>query len=245
MELKGRLFECEFTGRQYTPGISYKYTGYVSEYYKEKEPAAVLIMFDYLNKVQVAAMEELAGKGMAPAFIAIGLEPGTVMPPGGKGTLRFHRTDFNHTGPAIPDLIIKELIPDIEMKEKLNLSSDPDMRMTSGGSTGGAIAFNCCWYNNAEFRRCYLSSPSVHSLSGGAELVNYVTKCEPRPIKAYLSTGKYESLGYWGHNYEAGISLMRCFYWNNYDYNYQLLDEKVHTWGMGDYDEQLRAMEWI
>ncbi len=117
--------------------------------------------------------------------------------------------------------------------------------MTSGGSTGGAIAFNCCWYANDEFRRCYLSSPSMHSLSGGAELVNYVTKCEPRPIKSYVSTGKYESLGYWGHNYEAAISLMRCFYWNNYDYNYQLLEDKVHTWGMGDYEEQLRAMEWV
>lgn len=205
----------------------------------------MLIMFDYLNKVQVMAMENLVSEGKAPAFVAIGIEPGTIKPFTPKGVERFLRTSFNHTGKEIPYLVIKELIPDIIRRENLNISSNPDMRMTSGGSTGGAIAFNCCWYANDEYRRCYLSSPSVHSLSGGAELVNYVTKCEPRPIKSYVSTGKYESLGFWGHNYEAAISLMRCFYWNNYDYNYQFLDEKVHTWGMGDYSEQRRAMEWI
>lgn len=245
MGLEGRIFSGEYIGRKYTPGVTYKYTGYVSEYYKANEPAALLIMFDYLNKVQAAAMEELVGKGMAPAFVAIGIEPGTIKPVKTNSAERFLRTDFNHTGPEIPYLVIKELVPDIITRESLNISRDPDMHMTSGGSTGGAIAFNFCWYANDGFHRCYLSSPSVHSLSGGAELVNYATKCEPRPIKSYVSSGKYESLGYWGHNYEAALSLVRCFYWNNYDYCFQYLDEKVHTWGMGDYNEQLRAMEWI
>ena len=144
MELKGKVFSGEYIGKIYTPGVTYKYTVYVSEHYKADKPVALLIMFDYLNKVQTMAMEELAGNGMAPAFVAIGIEPGIIKPVKPNSVDRFLRTDFNHTGPEIPNLISKELIPDIISREKLNISRNPDLHMTSGGSTGGAIAFNCC-----------------------------------------------------------------------------------------------------
>jgi predicted alpha/beta superfamily hydrolase len=100
------------------------------------------------------------------------------------GTRRALRVEnYDHIGTEFPNFLVEELIPEATRVENLTISTNPDLHMTSGGSSGGTCAFNACWFRNDYFRRGFLSSPSFHSLAGGDEVLPYVQKCEPRPFR--------------------------------------------------------------
>ncbi len=119
------------------------------------------------------------------------------------------------------------------------------MHMTSGGSSGGFCAFNACWYRNDYFRRAYLASPTFHALAGADEFLSYAARCEPRPIRVYLTFDEFEPVVFSGNNYEVGLAAIRFLTSSGYDFRWQYYPGKGHTWGINDYDTQLNALGFI
>jgi len=244
--LEGKRTQHPYTSKKYSPGAAFEYTVYLSKYYTPGTPAALIVQFDSFNVQQTAAMEKLAGEGLAPPFVVIVAPAGTLEPTIAGGTRRGLRVEnYDHIGPEFPNFLVEELIPEAVKVENLSISTNADMHMTSGGSSGGTCAFNACWYRNDYFRRAYLASPSFHALAGADEFIVYAQRCEPRPIRVYMTFDEFESIVFSGSNYEAGLAAIRFLTVAGYDFRWQYFPGKGHTWGNNDYDTQLNALGFI
>jgi len=245
-QLEGKRTQHPYTSKKYSPGAAFEYTVYLSKYYTPGTPAALIVQFDSFNVQQTAAMEKLAGEGLAPPFVVIVAPAGTLEPTIAGGTRRGLRVEnYDHIGPEFPNFLVEELIPEAVKVENLSISTNADMHMTSGGSSGGTCAFNACWYRNDYFRRAYLASPSFHALAGADEFIVYAQRCEPRPIRVYMTFDEFESIVFSGSNYEAGLAAIRFLTVAGYDFRWQYFPGKGHTWGNNDYDTQLNALGFI
>lgn len=245
-KLEGKRSRHTYTARKYNPGAVFDYTVYVSRHYKQDTPAALLVQFDSFNTEQAAAMEMLVGQGLAPAFVVIAGPAGRLEPTIPEGKRRGLRVEnYDHVGPEFPNFLVEELIPEATKVESLSISPNPDLHMTSGGSSGGQCALNACWYRNDYFRRAYLASPSVFALAGADEFFIYAQRCEPRPIRVYMTFNEFEPVGYWGNNYEVGLAMIRFLNLSGYEFMWQYFPGTGHTWGIGDYDTQLEALGFI
>lgn len=245
-KLEGELSTYTFTGKQYKPGTVFSYTVYISKYYDDKSPAAIIINLDELNKEQVMAMEELAGNEKAPAFVAIGIEPGKLPPTLESGMERgMRRDEYDLVGPEFPDFLIEELIPEVCSKENLHISEEPDMHMISGGSSGALCSWNAAWYRNDYFRRVYLASPSFHAMGGAEDFPFLIRKFEPRPIRAYVTYGEDEPDGYFGSSYTSGINTVRALKYAGYEFEGRYFPSEGHMCRLHDYDVQLEALQFL
>lgn len=245
-KLEGKQTKHSYTAKKYNPGAAFEYTVYLSKHYKPDTPAALLVQFDNFNVSQTAALEKLAADGAAPPFVVIAVPSGKLEPTVSGGTRRGLRVEnYDHIGPEFPNFLVEELIPEASKVEKLNISKSADMHMTSGGSSGGTCAFNACWYRNDYFRRTYLASPSYHTLVCGDEFIGYMQRSEPRPIRVYMTFDEFESVGYFGSNYEVGLATTRFMTLSGYEFKWQYFPGKGHTWGIADYDTQLNALGFI
>lgn len=246
-ELHGMLSEeLYITAENYLPNETMMYQIYVSEHYEEEAEAALLVQLDMLMPEQCAAMEDLVAEGKAPAFIAIGVHPGTLKATTESGyDLYMRGEEYDEISTDLPNFLIEELIPTACEAANVTLSENPDMHMISGGSSSGQAAWRCCWLRNDYFRRTFMASPSFHSLQGGAEFLEYLSKCEPRPIRSYLTWGGYEFTGYQGSNWEVGISVLRMLDYNGYEYAYDYFEDEGHCYGLVDYNTELTALTYL
>jgi enterochelin esterase-like enzyme len=244
--LEGKRTQHPYISKKYSPGAAFDYTVYLSKFYTPSTPAALIVQFDAFNVQQAAAMEKLVADGQAPPFVVIDVPAGRLEPTVAGGTRRGLRVEnYDHVGPEFPNLLVEEIIPEAIRVENLSISTNPDLHMTSGGSSGGTCAFNACWYRNDYFRRTYLSSPSFHSLGGADEFLVYAQRCEPRPVKVYMTFDEFESVVFSGNNYEAGLSAVRFLSESGYDFMWDYFPGKGHTWGNNDYEVQLKALRFI
>jgi enterochelin esterase-like enzyme len=194
--LEGKQSQHSYRSKKYNPGASFEYTVYLSKYYTPGTPAALLVQFDAFNAQQTAAMEKLAAEGLAPPFVVIAGPAGRLEPSIPGGTARGLRVEnYDDVGPEFPNFLVEELIPEAIRVGHLSLSANPDLHMTSGGSSGGYCAFNACWYRNDYFRRAYLASPSFFALAGADEFITYANKWEPSStrLRAWLAIGRSRS----------------------------------------------------
>jgi len=206
-ELRGRLCEGAYIGKQIKPNTEFSYKAYIPAEYDGTKPAALLFMQDILYMSQVEAMDRLIAQGAMPVCIAVGLVSGTLKATRAGGAPRKMRAEeFDQTGRGYPDFLIEEFIPWLCEKENLVLSPQADMHMISGGSSGASCAWNAAWYRNDYFRRVFLSSPSFIAFRGGEELLVLARKAETRPIRAYLTVASNEPNQYAGSSYCVGLS---------------------------------------
>jgi hypothetical protein len=54
-----------------------------------------------------------------------------------------------------------------------------------------------------------------------------------------------ESFGFFGNNYEAGLSTIRFLTASGYDFRWQYFPGRRHTWANSDYDTQEKALRFI
>ena len=247
VELNGTLSEeLYYTAVEYLPKETFRYQIYVSEYYEEGMEAALLVQLDMFMPEQCAVMEELVAAGEAPAFIAIALYPGTLEATSEDGYDRYMRSEeFDEVTTDFSNFLVEELIPEALSQVDVTLSDDPDMHMITGGSSGGIAAWKCCWFRNDYFHKTFMASPSFHSLAGGAEFLEYLSKCEPREIRAYLTWGGYEYTGYQGSNWEVGTSVLRMLDYNGYEYEYEYFEDEGHCYGIVDMDVERNVLEFM
>ena len=143
-QLEGKRTHHTYTAKKYNPGAVFEYTVYLSKYCKPDTPAALLVQFDFFNEQQTAAMEKLAGEGLAPPFVVIAAPSGKLEPTIEGGTTRGLRVEnYDHIGPEFPSFLAEELIPEATKVENLSISPNPDLHITSVRIVGRVCRLQC------------------------------------------------------------------------------------------------------
>ena len=128
-----------------------------------------------------------------PFTVGVFVRPGELPAPV-PGTLGRRNRCFEYD--AVNDnyvrFLVEELLPFVAKEFGLNLSTNGNDRCIAGGGSGGISAFNAAWQRPVAFSRVYANSGSFVAFRGGHEFPTLVCKTEPKPIRAYLTTGTHD-----------------------------------------------------
>lgn len=240
--MQGTVYKGEYTCVRYKPGSVLEYRICVSP--GADESAALLVHHDGLNEAEVNAMQALHAEGKAPACVAVGLRSGSLTM--ADGTVRAMRlNEYDVFDREYADLLTEELIPELTRRHGLRYSSDPDMHMISGGSSGGISAFQVAWYRTDFFRRLYISSPSFLAMDRGDEYIALIRKFETKPFRIYMEYSENEPNDYFGSSYCAALSAKMALEFAGYDLQCVYWPGEGHCSRYGDAETQAKGFAWL
>jgi enterochelin esterase-like enzyme len=112
--------------------------------------------------------------------------------------------EYDTLSPRYAEFIEKDVLPQVERRAFVRLTSDPDLRATMGCSSGAAAAFTMAWYRNDLYHRVLSYSgtfvnqqwPSSPETPGGAwEYHARLVPASPRkPIRIWMHVGDRDLL---------------------------------------------------
>ena len=70
--------------------------------------------------------------------------------------------------PVFADFVETEILPRVEEETGVNLTKDPEGRMTYGGSSGGAMALTMAWFRTERYHRVLSYSGTFVDLRNSA-----------------------------------------------------------------------------
>ena len=237
-----RQYTGSFTGKKYKPGLVFDYT--VSIPKQKVEAYGLVVEHDGPNKANEQALYLLAKEGKAPFCVYVGVYAGKlVFDNKSKRDMRMNCYDqFNR---EYADFLVYELIPYLTEKYQLKLYPSADMRMISGGSSGGLSAFCIGWFHPEYFHRVYMSSPSFLAMGRGNELPYLVRKCETKPLRIYEEYSENEPDEYFGSSYPVDIEIKNGLTFSKYDFTCKFFKGENHCSRYLNKEEALVRNEWL
>jgi sugar lactone lactonase YvrE len=202
---KGVLTRHVLAPGKFFPGTPHTYQVYVPAQYEASRPVASMIFLDgsgYAgNNVRVpVVLDNLIAKRDVPPMIAIFVDPGIMPARSEDAQNRYERIfEYDSLTPRFSSFLIEELIP--EIAKTYNLSKDPNDHGIAGISTGGVGAFVAAWNRPDQFRRVITWVGSFGNFRGADRLPGLIRRTEPRPIRAFMQTGRQDLVNYAGSWY--------------------------------------------
>lgn len=243
LPMLGTIKELTFDRSRIFPGTIRKVTVFIPGQYDGAKPACVYVRQDGYNPAEKGMLETLVASGDMPVTVGVFVTPGD-LPPDRPGTMgrRNRGLEYDGLGDAFARCITEELLPFVTAELKLNLSSSGNDRCIAGCSSGGICAFNAAWERPDLFTRVYANSGSFVAFRGGHEFPTWVRKFEPRPIRAYLTTGTQDMENCAGDWYLLDQEMDKALKFSGYDYQFHAL-EGGH--GVGWNEHFMAAMRFI
>lgn len=243
--MDGKIISGRFKSALYQPSSEFDYQIYVPGDAR-RETTGLVVIQDGLNMAEVEAMEALRADGTVPPCVMIGISSGNLRATQTGGVDRGMRmTEYDAKGRKYPDFLAEEFIPALTLREGLEFSSDPALHMISGGSSGGCCAWNAAWYRNDYFKRAFLSSPSMLAMGGMDEFLNLIRKCEPRPIRAFITMGEDEPNDYFGSSYCVISAMKSALEYAGYEFGWEYFPGEGHCCRRGDAETLKRVYSYI
>ena len=240
--LKGRLVDSlTWQGVRFEPGTEVPYRYYVSPG-AAGDDNAVYVLFE-TGVSLLPKLEELTEAGVIPQGLVLMVQAGTLTGPGGERYLR--AKEFDQNGTEFTDLIIEEILPFAAQQAGIGLSPDPDKHFIHGTSSGGALAWYALWYRNDFFHRGFLSSPTFSAMRGGEEAMVLARKCEPRPIRVFITCGTTEPDYYFGDSFVAAYNAASALRYAGYDVGFEIFAKGRHGSHHQDHAFWDRMMRWM
>ena len=238
---KGEIKEFTFTDSRIFPGTKRVGSIFIPAQYDPKKPACVYVRQDGYNKGEKKFLESLIATGDMPVTVGVFVRPGEVPAPM-KGTLGRRNRCFEYD--AVNDnyvrFLVEELLPFVAKEFKLNLSTNGNDRCIAGGSSGGISAFNAAWQRPDAFSRVYANSGSFVAFRGGHEFPTMVRKFEPKPIRAYLTTGTHDMINCAGDWYLLDQEMDKALGFSGYDYFFRAIEGRHVAGWMENFPEAMR-----
>lgn len=220
--------DCVCTGKNYEPGSVFNYSIYVTPG-TPCEGGALYVLLEYDPKVITPILEKFIAEDLMPSGMFLYVYPGMLphtLPEGSDRVMR--PEEFDQYGGEFANLLIEELIPQAEKITGITVSQSPDLRMITGGSSGGLCAWNVVWFRNDSFRRAFLSSPTFSAMRGGEEPMVLARKTETRPMRLYVTVGTNEPDYFFGSSFYAACNAKRVLEFANYDFRFELFPGEGH-----------------
>jgi enterochelin esterase family protein len=151
---------------------------YVPKQYVAGTAAPFIVGADGPDRLLFTALDNLIAEHRVPVMIAISIGNGSGDAQGSERGLEYDTMSGRYA-----EFVEHEVLPLVEAKAHVKLTSDPDGRATMGGSSGGSAAFIMAWYHPELYHR-------VLTYSG-----TYVNQqWPPNPATPHGAFGLHESL---------------------------------------------------
>jgi gluconolactonase len=243
---KGELIKDSHTAIKNSvfPGTEREYTLYLPHGFDKSKPAPFMVFQDGVIYQAPVAFDNLMARKEIPPLVGIFVKPGVVPAANENALPRFNRSyEYDSITDTYARFLIDELLPAIEQKHGIKLSTDPNDASISGNSSGGIAAFMVAWHRPDRFRRVFTGVGTYVGIHGGDQLPVLVRKFEPKPIKIFLQSGTGDNNLYCGDWWMANQMMERSFTWAGYDVN--------HAWGEGGHNQKHasqifpEALRWL
>jgi enterochelin esterase-like enzyme len=174
-------------------------------YVSEDGRARIPIVFD-----------NLIAKHDMPVTIAILIEPGVLKAASPGQQDRVNRSyEYDGLSDHYAQFLLTEILP--EVAKHYNLSTNPNDRAISGGSSGGICSFTVAWTHPEAFRRVLSFIGSYTDLRGGDIYPALIRKTEPKPIRVFLQDGNHDLNVFAGDWWLANQSMASALTYAGYD----------------------------
>jgi enterochelin esterase-like enzyme/sugar lactone lactonase YvrE len=205
------------------PGTVRDYWVYVPAQYAAEKPACVMVFEDgkgYVSEDGRARIpivfDNLIAKHDMPVTIAILIDPGVLkaLAPGQQD--RVNRSyEYDGLSDRYARFLLDEILP--EVAKHYNLSTNPNDRAISGGSSGGICSFTVAWTHPEAFRRVLSFIGSFTDLRGGDIYPALIRKTEPKPLRVFLQDGSQDLNNFAGDWWLANQSMASALTFAGYD----------------------------
>ena len=242
--LPGELKNFTFTTSALFPGTVRQVTVFIPAQYDGSKPACVYVKFDGFNPMEKTLLEAMIASKEMPVTIGVFVRPGETPAPI-KGTIgrRNRCLEYDGMGDSNVRFLVEELLPFVADQYHLNLSTSGNDRCIAGGSSGGIAAFNAAWERPDAFSRVYANSGSFVAFRGGHEFPTLVRKFEPKPIRAYLTTGMRDMENCAGDWFLLDQEMDKALRFSGYDYSFRIINGG-HVAGYYDYFREAMSYLW-
>lgn len=229
----GKSFDFSLNDSRFFPGTQRTIDVYIPAQYKAEKPACVWVMLDGLSPTTHIVFDNLIHRKEMPVTIAVGLQSGITPSSDPSQNPRFNRSfEFDSLSDVLARFITEELLPEVQKKKTpdglpILLSSDPNDRGITGGSTGGIGSFTVAWQRPDDFCRVYTKIATFVGMRGGDRYPVLIRKTEPKPLRVFMQDGDKDGwpggleLGDWWMSNQA---VERALTFAGYEVN--------HVWGV-------------
>ena len=121
---------------------------YVPKQYVPGTAAPFIVGTDGPDHALFTALDNLIAEHKVPVMIAISVSNGSGDAQGSERGLEYDTMSGRYA-----EFVEKEVLPLVEAKYHVKLTSDPDGRATMGGSSGGSCALIMAWYHPEWYHR--------------------------------------------------------------------------------------------
>ena len=248
---RGQLIHGEYRDSRIYPGTVRDYWVYLPAQLAADKPAPLMVFQDgqaYCNDDWGArahmVFDNLIHEGAMPPTIGLFINPGVLPAASEQALPRFNRSfEYDDVSDRYARFLIEEMIPFVESRHGVKISSDPNDRGICGASSGGVCAFVVAWNRPDAFRRVYSMIGTFVGLRGGDELATLVRKTEPKPLRVFLQDGARDLNIYGGDWWLENQTMERALQWAGY--------EVEHVWGEDAHNHNHgaaifpQAMRWL
>ncbi len=223
---QGKVTKFTYETSRVFPGTSRAVSVYVPAQYDGAKPACVMIYQDGGGYASVTGngahaptvMDNLIADGSMPVTIGIFVDPGVTPALNDAQMARYHRSlEYDGLGPAYARFLIEDLVPEVEKRLNVKISTNPDDRGLIGGSSGGIAAFVAAWERPDSFHRVISYIGSFANLRGGDQLANLIRKVEPKPLRIFMQDGSNDQSIYGGSWFQANQLVYSSLEYSGYD----------------------------
>lgn len=232
-------------------------TVYVPAQADAKTPLPFIVMHDAAtakNNQLSTILDNMIADKRLPAMAAIMIPHG-----GGDGPGSERGLEYDTVSGKYAEFIEAEVLPRAEKEAGITLTKDPEGRATTGGSSGGAVAFSMAWFHPEWYHRVITYSgtytaqaPNPPEYPHGAWEYheNLIMKNPAKPIRLWMEVGQNDngaassSAGF--RNWVvANIHMTQVLKAKGYHYQF------IYAVGAGHVDSKVvaqtlpEALEWV
>ena len=241
---QGTIKTFTFSQSRVFPGTRRSGAVFIPAQYDAAKPACVYVRQDGYNPAEKRMLESLIAAGDVPVTVGVFVSSGDLPAPV-PGTMgrRNRCFEYDAVSDAYVRFLVEELLPFVAKEFELNLSASGNDRCIAGGSSGGISAFNAAWQRPDAFSRVYANSGSFVAFRGGHEFPTLVRKVEPKPIRAYLTTGMHDMVNCAGDWYLLDQEMDQALKFSGYDYFFRAIDGP-HVAGWNEFFPEAMRFIW-
>jgi enterochelin esterase-like enzyme len=222
---QGKVTQYTWTSKIF-PGTVRDYWVCVPAQYVPEKPACVMVFEDgksYVSEDGRARIpivfDNLIAKHDMPVTIAILIDPGVLK---GAAPGQMDRVNRSYEYDGLSDRYARFLLDEIlpEVAKHYNLSTNPDERAISGGSSGGICSFTVAWTHPEAFRRVLSFMGSFTDLRGGDIYPALIRKTGPKPLRVFLQDGSHDLNNFAGDWWLSNQAMASALAYAGYDFKF-------------------------